>query len=298
LEYFFLVDKPHFLVKNYHMLEGSAERAAKSEQPGKGLFERLSPILLVVVVAMAFLVGNLWQKVTNLEKGKVSGTSTAQTAAPAPQPTQVAVSPSQIKDLFSKDLVKFGDANRKVLFVDVSDPSCPYCSIAAGKNPELNAQAGDRFKMVADGGTYVAPIPEMRKLVDAGKASYVYIYSPGHGNGELGARALFCAYEKGKFWQVHDLLMSNAGYDLMNSTVKNDKTKASQVADFLKSVVDAAEMTSCIQSTKYDARLTSDPQVAAAIGVSGTPGFYVNTQLFAGAYSFTDMQPIVDAALK
>jgi hypothetical protein len=35
-------------------------------------------------------------------------------------------------------------------------------------------------------------------------------------------RHLYCAKEKGKFWEVHDLLMSAAGFDLVNNKVKND----------------------------------------------------------------------------
>jgi protein-disulfide isomerase len=273
----------------------------KETAPSKSFMEKAGPLSFLLVIVLAVLVGNLWpQKITDLLKGKPAATTTTTQAGTTPdaQPAQATVSINQIKDLFNKDVIKFGKADAKLIFVDVSDPSCPYCQIAAGKNPDLNTQAGDRFKLKASGGTYVAPVPEMQKLVDAGKASMVVIYSPGHGNGELGQRALYCAYEKGKFWEVESLLMSSKGYDLMNNTVKNDKTKASQVAALLKSVVDPAEMTSCIQSTKYDSRLTSDAQIASSIGISGTPGFYVNTTLFAGAYGFTDMQSAVDAALK
>jgi protein-disulfide isomerase len=269
---------------------------------GKNLKDKMWPTLIIVTYIMAFAIGILWEKVNNLQGGTVNtskATPTTSAAAAAGQPTAApAASISQIKSLFSADLVKFGDANRKVLFVDVSDPSCPYCQISGGKNPELNNQAGDRFKLVADGGTYVAPVPEMRKLVDQGKASYVYLYTPGHGAGEMGARALYCAFEKGKYWEVHDLLFTNNGYNLMNNTVKNDKTKAGDLADFLKSAVSASDMKTCLESTKYDQRLQSDSATAQSLGVSGTPGFYVNATIFKGAYSYKDMEPVVTTALK
>jgi protein-disulfide isomerase len=138
----------------------------------------------------------------------------------------------------------------------------------------------------------------MKKLVDAGQASFVYIYYPGHGNGEMGMKALYCANEKGKFWEAHNLIMSDAGYTLMNSTVKNDKTQSQTVANFLKSVVDASFMKSCLDSGKYDARLQSDLALATSLGIQGTPSFYVNATNFGGAYSYTDMKSAVDAALK
>jgi protein-disulfide isomerase len=267
----------------------------------KGFVEKLLPILLGGAILMAFIIGILWEKVSSLEKGgaKTAATAATQETTPqAQQPQQVAVSLDQIKGLFSQDVIKFGDANKKVLFTIIEDPSCPYCHIASGLDPELNTQAGDRFKLVSDGGTYVAPVPEMEKLVDQGKAGLVYIYTPGHGNGEMGMKALYCAYDQGKFWQAHDLLYSNDGYNLLNNTVQNDKTKSQQLADFLKSVVNANDLKSCIDSGKYDNRLTSDTQLATSLGVQGTPGFFINTTNFAGAYSWKDMESAVNTALK
>jgi protein-disulfide isomerase len=181
--------------------------------------------------------------------------------------------------------------------VEVADPSCPYCSIAAGHNPELNKQAGSQFIMKADGGSYVPPVPEFEKLVKDGKASFVYLYSPGHGNGEMGVKAMYCGFENGKFWEVHDKLMTAEGYDILNNSVKNDKAKSGELAQFLAPVFDAAKMKSCLDSGKYDAQPTQETAISRGLGVSGTPGFYVNDQLFPGAYSYSDMQSAVESAL-
>lgn len=250
-------------------------------------------ILVILLIAAAFVIGSLWQKNQKLETtAKVQPTAAPQVAGQQ-APQQPAVTMDQIKGLFSKDYITFGDANRKVLFVEFSDPSCPYCHVAAGKNPELNAQVGDRFKLDTDGGTYIPPVREIKKLVDEGKASYVYIYRNGHGNGELAAQALYCANEKGKFWQAHDLLMSNAGYTLINEKVKNDKANTALVVDFLKSAVDSSFLTQCLESGKYADKLSRDTKVGDSMGVGGTPGFFVNTTNFAGAYSFADMKSAV-----
>ena len=253
------------------------------------------PALIFLAIGLAFFSGTLWQKVKNLEKG--GGTATVQPTVNA----QPAVSLGTIKGLFEKDLVKFGDKDRKVIFVEIADPSCPYCQVAAGLNPELNRQidlTNNRFKLVSDGGKYLAPIPEMKKLVDSGQASFIWIYSPGHGNGEMGTKALYCANEKGKFWEVQDLLMTKKGYDLLNNTIKNDKTKAGDLAAFLKIAVDSTFLKECLESGKYDARITDDTQLASTLGFQGTPHFFVNEKAFPGAYSYTDIKLTVDAALK
>lgn len=253
----------------------------------------------LLLIGAAFLLGMLLTENRYLKAGTGAVVPTNPQAVQPTQPSAPTVSIEKIKELFTTgDNLTFGDEKRKALFVEFSDPSCPYCHVAAGKNGELNKQMGDRFILAADGGSYVPPVVEMKKLVDAGKASFVWIYSPGHGNGELGSKALYCADEKGKFWEAHDLLMSNAGYTLLNDVVKNEKANSGQLADFLKPAVDPAFLKSCLESGKYDGRIASDTALAAAYGAQGTPGFYVNTTNFAGAYSWTDMKSAVDAALK
>ena len=255
-----------------------------------------TPFIMILLVVAAFLIGSLSTKVQYLEKSgtQAQTTSTAQVSPAAQQPpTAPQVTLDVIKKLFNDKNIFLGDKNSKNLLVEVADPSCPYCHIAAGHNSKLNKEVGPRFTLVADGGTYVAPVPEMKKLVDQGKAAFVWIYSPGHGNGEMGTKAFYCANEKGKFWEVHDKLMGNAGYDLLNNTVKNDKTKSGELANFLSDVFDVAEMKKCLDSGKYDTKIQEDVATAGSLGVNGTPGFFINTTSFAGAYSWTDMQSAV-----
>ena len=256
------------------------------------------PVLVVVAIGLAFFSGTLWQKVKNFEKGGATTGATTQGATQPPQPT---VTLDTIKGLFGKDLIKFGDTSRKVLFVEMADPSCPYCHVAGGYNAKLAASIdtqANRFKYVSAGGKYQPPVPEMEKLVNSGSASYIYIYYPGHGNGEMGMKALYCANEKGKFWQAHNLLMTDTGYTLMNTTVQNDKTKSDAVAGFFKTVVDSTFMKSCLDSGKYDARLQSDQALATSLGIQGTPDYFINATNYPGAYSYTEMKSAVDAALK
>lgn len=251
------------------------------------LLERFVPILLVLSVALAFVVGVLWQKVNSSEK---TGGTTLTEKTDGNQQPKVQVSLDQIKSAFDKAVVKFGKSDAKIVFIEAADPSCPFCHIAAGKNSELAKQVGDRFTYISDGGTYIPPVPEMKKLVDQGKASYAFIYRNGHGNGEMGTKALYCAQDQGKFWQVHDKIYSNAGYDLLNKTVLNDKTKSKELTDFLKEVVDATKLRECIDSGKYDSKLAEDEKVAGDLGITGTPGYYINTKNFEGAYSWNDMK--------
>ncbi len=250
----------------------------------------LAVVFLVVILLNigSFFLGFMFAKIQYLEKGG----ATAQTATP--QTPKLSL--DEVKSAFKKSAVKFGGTDKKLVVIEVADPSCPYCHIAGGKNPELNKQVGPQFTLSTDGGTYVAPVPEIKKLVDEGKASYSYIYYPGHGNGEMGMKAMYCANEKGDFWAVSDLLMSSQGYDLLNNTVKNDPAQTQTLVDFLSGATDATALKNCLDSGKYDQQLKDDTALATQIGVQGTPGFYLNETLFSGAYSFKDMEQAVKDA--
>lgn len=258
-------------------------------------------ILLSAIILTVGLIVGMGNLGTAL-KGTASGTGTTTGTGTTPPPTQAGtaanVTMDQIRGLWDNSAaITIGDRNSDLIFVEFSDTSCPYCHIAGGKNPELNKQVGSQFTLVADGGTYVAPIPEFKKLVDQGKAAFVYVYATGHGNGKLANAALFCARDQNKFWEAHDLLMNNTAYSLINDTVKNDTANSGKLADYLAGVVDRNAMNDCLSSGKYSANVDAGDQVASTFGVSGTPGMFVNTTSFAGAYSFTDMQSAVDAAL-
>jgi len=259
----------------------------------------ISILLSAIIIASSILMG--LNNVATAFKGGVTttaGTTTTGTTTTDTATGAVTVSKDQVAALFNDSSnITFGDTSKKVLFAEFSDPSCPYCHIAAGKNSELNKSAGTTFTLVADGGTYVAPVVEFKKLVDSGEAAYVWKYTNGHGNGEMGSKAMYCAHEQGKFWEVHDLLYSNAGYNLLNNTVKNEKSQAGALADFLANAVDKSFMKGCLEGTKYDSKLGTDQSEGATLGVSGTPGFFINETNFAGAYSYTDMQSVVETAL-
>lgn len=264
---------------------------------------KTTPVLVILLIIAAFLVGTFWTRIQSLKSGQsLDGVKPQTSVAPAGKYPILTL--EMVKKAFNQALVKFGDVNNKLVFVEVSDPSCPYCHAAAGENGELNKQLDDRFILVSDGGTYVAPVPEMKKLVEADRASLAYLYFPGHGVGEMGTKALYCAFEKDRFWEVHDKLMTNEGYDLINNVVRNDKNKSGELVSFLKDVIDQASLKSCLESGRYDPQLTTDTDTSREIMLSGnqsdrigTPAFFVNSTYFNGAYSYKDIEGAVDAAL-
>jgi hypothetical protein len=154
------------------------------------LREYLTPIAIIIgsiiISASILIAGNGVGKTAGATTTVTSSTSSAAAAA-------TTITKDMVSNLFDGTYITFGDKNSANVFVEFSDPSCPYCHVAGGLNPTLNAQVGDRFKLVSDGGTYLAPVEEMRKLVNSGDAAFVWAYTNGHGNGELGTKSpLLC----------------------------------------------------------------------------------------------------------
>ena len=258
--------------------------------------EKSSKVNQIIIIVALVLVGLYLGFMVNGSKNSKSAEKNVQEQTSAvPQNSKITI--DNVKEAFNSALIKIGDSDKKVIFLEISDPSCPYCHVAAGYNKELSSEMGSKFKYVDDGGTYLPPVPEMRKLVESGDASYALIYQNGHGNGEMAMLSLYCAQEMNVFWKVKELVMSNAGYELINGSLKNDRTKAGDLAKFLSSAVSENDMKSCLESGRYDSRLAEDQNLAKSIGVSGTPGFFVNDKNYSGAYSFNDMKSVVDSAL-
>jgi protein-disulfide isomerase len=256
-------------------------------------------LMVALLIVGAYFIGVYKTETEYLKKGVPNTVAavgqTPQLAQTTQQGSPTTVDVAKVQAKFDGKHITFGDPTAKLVITEVSDPSCPYCHVAGGLDPELDAQMGSQFKPVKDGGTYQPAVPEIKKLVDAGKASFLWIYAPGHGNGEVGTQTLYCAYEQGKFWEAHDILMSQTGYDLLNNTVKNDLSKSKMVTAALAKVLDGSKLQSCLDSKKYAGQPADDATFVQSLGFGATPTFFLNDKVVEGAASWDQaFKSIVD----
>ncbi len=240
--------------------------------------------LIVLVVALVLFCGYLFKEINALKTNPQANTAGTQQAPPSTVEDKV------VQSFLTDDHVVLGDKNAKNIILEISDSSCPFCHVAAGHNPELATQMGAQFQSVADGGSYTPPGPEIEKLVESGEAVYVNMFGSGHGNGFLAAEALYCADAQDAFWPVHNKIMTNDAYTLLNDEVKNDREKSDQLAQFLSAEIDPSYMTECLTSKKYEKLVSRDVQKNAELYFSGTPHYVVNGKIFAGAVDFKSME--------
>jgi protein-disulfide isomerase len=108
-----------------------------------------------------------------------------------------------------------------------------------------------------------------------------------HPNARPASEAGQCAHEQGKFWPYHDRLFENqqrlAAADL--------KRYAAELG------LDTDKFNACVDSGKYRGVVDADMEAANAVGVSGTPAFFINGRMLSGAQPFDAFKRIIDEEL-
>jgi protein-disulfide isomerase len=100
--------------------------------------------------------------------------------------------------------------------------------------------------------------------------------------------AAMAAHEQGKFWEMHDKIFANQQKMSRDQYIAYAKELKLDVAKFTKSMDDAA----------IKARIEADMADAGKLGVSGTPGFFVNGKFLSGAKPFGEFAAAINAELK
>jgi protein-disulfide isomerase len=180
-----------------------------------------------------------------------------------------------------------GNENATVYVIEFSDYECPYCQASEGTNQEVisRLKEGDS--------AWEAPIPKViEDYVNTGKVKLVFRNFPLHTNSKEAALAAFCAKEQDKFWEYHQLLFKN--YDALTST------------DLKKYAVDLnlnlSQFNQCLDSNKYQNNIDNDMKDGDALGVSGTPTFFIGNdekgyEKVVGAQPFSDFKQIIESKI-
>jgi protein-disulfide isomerase len=154
-----------------------------------------------------------------------------------------------------------GPANAPVTIVEFSDYQCPFCKRAEGSMKQVLAQ-----------------YPEQVRLV------YRHFPLDGHKDARPAAEAAACADEQGKFWDYHKLVFE--------SSPTLDAKKLRQLAEQTK--VDLKAFDACLADGRQKAKVQADLEAGQAVGVTGTPAFFVNGIPLSGARPPEEFAKLID----
>ena len=95
------------------------------------------------------------------------------------------------------------------------------------------------------------------------------------------------AHKQGSFWEMHDLLFANQR--------ELNAEKFYEHAEKLG--LDVERFKTDYLSEAVKKRVDADTQEAARLGVTGTPGFFINGRFLSGAKPFEDFKKMIDEEL-
>jgi protein-disulfide isomerase len=108
-----------------------------------------------------------------------------------------------------------------------------------------------------------------------------------HKDAPLAHFASVAAQQQGKFWEFHDKLFAN-----------QTKIKKDDLMKYARQIgLDMKRFEEDLVSPKTKAVVDADVAEAKSLGVTGTPGFFVNGRFLSGAKPFDEFAEVIDAEL-
>jgi Na+/H+ antiporter NhaA len=150
-----------------------------------------------------------------------------------------------------------GPAEAQLTLIEYGDFQCPYCGQAEAVTRDLLQAFGDDLAFV------------FRHLP----------LSDVHEHAEQAAEAAEAAGEQGKFWEMHDLLLSHQGALELEDLARH-------AADL---GLDLDRFTEDLMSRRFAVRVARDVESADGSGVAGTPTFFINGRRHYGAYDIDSL---------
>jgi len=102
------------------------------------------------------------------------------------------------------------------------------------------------------------------------------------------SEAAYCAGEQQKFWGFHDAVYADTSSDASDAAL----TRFAQAAG-----LDGGRFSTCLASPQTKAAIERDAQQGADLGLTGTPGFFVNGRELNGAQPLQAFVDVIEEEL-
>ncbi len=158
-----------------------------------------------------------------------------------------------------------GPVDAPVTIVAFSDFQCPFCGRAVETVHEVLAHYPGKIRLV-----------------------FRHFPLPFHDRARPAAAAAVCAQEQGKFWPMHDALFAH-------QRALGDADILGYATSIAGLDVDAFK--ACLATSRPGAVIDADVAAGEALGVNGTPAFFINGVELSGAQPFPRWKAIIDDEL-
>jgi protein-disulfide isomerase len=156
-----------------------------------------------------------------------------------------------------------GASTSKIMIVEFADFACPYCRNSYTTIREIGFKYKDSVKII-------------------------FKDFPLHDNSLDLALAARCSGEQGLFWPMHDKLFA-----------LQSQFATSSLSDLAVSIgANSASFDQCLKSKKYLNDIKRDYLDGQALGVAGTPTFFINGYKIVGEIPMDKFEQIIEQFLK
>ncbi len=168
-----------------------------------------------------------------------------------------------------------GNANAPITIVEFSDFQCPFCSKGAATMDELLEKHGDSLKFV-----------------------FKHFPLGFHQWAKPAAIASYCAGQQNPeaFWTLHDKFFEKQKEITPGNIIAKSKEFLAESGVEMDVWTTCAEDSSSEAYKSASAAIDADVALGSKLGVSGTPGFFVNGQFLNGAQPASAFEPLIAKA--
>lgn len=175
---------------------------------------------------------------------------TPEDVQPTSTPSSAASAVVSDERLVREDSPTQGPDDARVVLVEFLDPECEYCRAAFPVVKALLEEYPDDVRLVAR-------------------------YFPLHANSVLAVLATEAAGNQGKYWEMHELLFERQPEWGEQSTPQREK-----FVEYARELsLDIERFEADLADTEVEAKIMRDRADGIALGVTGTPTFFVNGRL-------------------
>ena len=168
-----------------------------------------------------------------------------------------------------------GNPDAPVTIVEFSDFQCPFCARGANTIEEVMEKYGDDVKVV-----------------------FKHFPLDFHKWAKPAAIAAFCAGEQNDeaFWTLHDKYFENQKALTAENVLDKSKEYLAGAELDMSQWETCATDTDSAEYKEASATVDADMAFGQQLGVTGTPGFFVNGRLLSGAQPLSAFEPIIEEA--
>ena len=220
---------------------------------------------IVVFVGVVALIGVYigYAVISRTLKSETRQGTLLPSAAVTQEPTPAELAARQ--QLWTSDDPVRGNIEAQVSIIEFSDFECPYC--------------GEEY-------------PIIKQLLDTYGTQIRFQYrdfpiSDAHQNAQSAAEAAECAHAQSKFWEYHDIL-----FEHQDSLAREDLGRYARDTG-----LDLKLFNQCLDGRSKTNEVIADFDDGRALGVGGTPTFFINGTKYAGVLSEEEFTEIIEGLL-